>query len=228
MSMVRRISTVRFRNRAQVDDLIRKYSNGSWMPVGTNGCHQGTDNPATASPERPYPQGIWGYPEQPVRSRIPSQPTDQSAGQARTGTGAVRSRDCPDAPGHNSPGRALGLHDGMVRRGQRQPGAVIMSAGRAPRIASARDRDMAPRPRAHGGRVAAIETAGAASQIPADCNPEVYDEGFWSRGTPGSASSALPDPPALCRHLRCPGPGDGLARGRLWGTRGWWSKRRGG
>ena len=21
----------------------------------------------------------------------------------------------------------------------------------------------------------------AASQIPADCNPEVYDEGFWSR-----------------------------------------------
>ena len=32
-----------------------------------------------------------------------------------------------------------------------------------------------------GGRAAAIETAGAASQIPADCHPEVYDEGFWSR-----------------------------------------------
>ena len=31
------------------------------------------------------------------------------------------------------------------------------------------------------GRAAAIETAGAASQIPADCNPEVYGEGFWSR-----------------------------------------------
>ena len=31
------------------------------------------------------------------------------------------------------------------------------------------------------GRAAAIETAGEASQIPADCNPEVYDEGFWSR-----------------------------------------------
>jgi hypothetical protein len=29
-----------------------------------------------------------------------------------------------------------------------------------------------------GGRAAAIEAAGAASQIPADCNPEVYDEGF--------------------------------------------------
>ena len=37
-----------------------------------------------------------------MRSRIPSQPTDQSAGQARTGTGAVRSRDCLDAPGGNS------------------------------------------------------------------------------------------------------------------------------
>ena len=32
------------------------------------------------------------------------------------------------------------------------------------------------------GQAAAIETAEAASQIPADCNPEVYDEGFWSRG----------------------------------------------
>jgi hypothetical protein len=39
------------------------------MPVGTNGCHQGTESPATASSERHYPQGTWGYPEQPVRSR---------------------------------------------------------------------------------------------------------------------------------------------------------------
>ena len=78
------------------------------------------------------------------------------------------------------------------------------------------------------GRAAAIEAAGAASQIPADCNPEVYDEGFWSRVDAGPASSALPDPPALCRHPGCPGPGDGLARGWLWRTRGWWSKRRGG
>jgi hypothetical protein len=115
--MVRRRSTVRFRNGAQVDDLIRKDSNGSWMPVGTNGCHQGTESPATASPERPYPHGIWGYPEQPVRSRIPSQPTDQSAGQARTGTGAARSRDCLDAPGDNSPGKSSRAprRDGQAR-----------------------------------------------------------------------------------------------------------------
>ena len=31
------------------------------------------------------------------------------------------------------------------------------------------------------GQAAAIEIAESASQIPADCNPEVYDEGFWSR-----------------------------------------------
>ena len=136
--MVRRRSTVRFRNGAQVDDLIRKDSNAPWMPVGTNGCHQGTESPATASPERPYPQGIRGYPEQPVRSRIPSQPADHSAGQARTGTGAVRPRDCLDAPGGSSPGRAPGPRDGMVRRGRRQPGAVIMSAGGAPRPRSRR------------------------------------------------------------------------------------------
>ena len=32
-----------------------------------------------------------------------------------------------------------------------------------------------------GGRAAAIKAAGAASQIPAECNPEVYDGEFWSR-----------------------------------------------
>jgi len=31
------------------------------------------------------------------------------------------------------------------------------------------------------GRAAAVETAEAAGQIPADCSPEVYNEGFWSR-----------------------------------------------
>ena len=72
-----------------------------------------------------------------MRSRIPSQSADQSAGQARTGTGAVRSRDCLDVRVITPLGRAIGPRDGMVRRGQRQPGAVIMSAGRAPRIASA-------------------------------------------------------------------------------------------
>jgi len=73
------------------------------------------------------------------------------------------------------------------------------------------------------GRAAAIEASGAASQIPADCDPEVYDEGFWSRVDAWPASSAVPDPSALCRHLRCPGPVDGLARGWLWRCRGWWS-----
>ena len=29
-------------------------------------------------------------------------------------------------------------------------------------------------------------------------------------------------PPPLCRHPRCPGPGDGLARGWLWRCRGCW------
>ena len=32
---------------------------------------------------------------------------------------------------------------------------------------------------------------------------------------PGPADSALPDPPSLYRHPRCPGPGDGLARSWL-------------
>jgi hypothetical protein len=75
-----------------------------------------------------------------VRSRIPSQqPTDQSAGQARTGTGTgtVRSRDCLDAPGDNSPGKSSRTprRDGQARSAP--AGAVIMSASRAPRIASA-------------------------------------------------------------------------------------------
>jgi hypothetical protein len=89
--------------------------------------------PATASSERRYPQGIWGYPEQPVGSRILSQSADQSAGQARTGTGAVRSRDCLDASDGKSLGRSR-THNGVISA---SGGAVIMSAGRAPRIASA-------------------------------------------------------------------------------------------
>jgi len=72
------------------------------------------------------------------------------------------------------------------------------------------------------GQAAAMEIAEAASQIPADCDPEVYDEGFWSPWTPGPASSALPDLPPSCRHPRCPGPSDGLARGWLWRCRSWW------
>lgn len=52
-----------------------------------------------------------------MRSRIPSQPTDQSAGQARTGTGTVRSLDCLDASGDNSPGKSSRTprRDGQAR-----------------------------------------------------------------------------------------------------------------
>ena len=54
--MVRRRSTVRFRNGALVDVLIRKDSNRSRMPVGTNGCPQRHWQPASASPARPCQQ----------------------------------------------------------------------------------------------------------------------------------------------------------------------------
>jgi hypothetical protein len=37
------------------------------------------------------------------------------------------------------------------------------------------------RPLAQDQAVAAMELAEAVGQIPADCDPEVYDEGFWSR-----------------------------------------------
>ena len=70
-------------------------------------------------------------------------------------------------------------------------------------------------------RVRDDPAAGAASQIPADCNPEVYDEGSDPAWTPGPPSSALPDLSVLCRHPRCPRPGDDVARGWLWRTRGW-------
>src|SRR5438876_8594517 len=93
MSMVRRRSTVRFRNGALVDSLIRKDWNVPWVPVGTNGCHQGAESLATASSGRRYPQGIRGYPEPTVRSRILCRPADQDAGRARVGTGHRRLSD---------------------------------------------------------------------------------------------------------------------------------------
>lgn len=90
----------------------------------------------TASPERPYLRGIWGYP-QPVRSRIPSQPADQSAGQARAGAGTVRSRDSLDAPGDSPPGKSSRTprRDGQARSAPAWCRDHV--SGRAPRIASA-------------------------------------------------------------------------------------------
>jgi hypothetical protein len=63
------------------------------------------------------------------------------------------------------------------------------------------------------GRAAVIETAEAPSQIPADHNPEVYDEGCWSPVDAWAGQLGLAGPPPLCRHPRCPVPGNGLARG---------------
>jgi hypothetical protein len=58
------------------------------------------------------------------------------------------------------------------------------------------------------GRAAVTRTAGVASQILADCNPEVYDEGFWPGADARASRLGLTGPAALCRHLRCPEPGD--------------------
>jgi hypothetical protein len=48
-----------------------------------------------------------------------------------------------------------------------------------------------------GGLATAIEAAGAASQIPADCHPEVYDEGFWSRVDAWAGQFGLTGPAAI-------------------------------
>ncbi len=70
---------------------------------------------------------------------------------------------------------------------------------------------------------------GAASQIPADCNPEVYDEGFWSGVGAWAGQLGLTGPAGLVQASRGAwGLGDGLARGWRWRCGGWWSKRRGG
>ena len=65
-----------------------------------------------------------------------------------------------------------------------------------------------------GGR-AAIETAEAACQIPADCNPEVYDEGFRSRADAWAGQLGLTGPPPLCGHPRWPGLRLAMALSRL-------------
>ena len=57
-----------------------------------------------------------GMPRQPVRSRIPSQPGDQSAGQARIGTGARLRRDHVTGPG------------AAARPDRRQPGGTGQAA----------------------------------------------------------------------------------------------------
>jgi hypothetical protein len=58
-----------------------------------------------------------------------------------------------------------------------------------------------------GGRAAAIEAAGAASQIPADGNPEVYDEGFWSRVNALAGQFGLTGPGGIVQASAVPGAG---------------------
>jgi hypothetical protein len=55
------------------------------------------------------------------------------------------------------------------------------------------------------GRAAATKTAGAASQIPADCNPEVYDEGFWSRVDAWAGQFVLTGPVGIVQASGMPG-----------------------
>ena len=58
-----------------------------------------------------------------------------------------------------------------------------------------------------GGRAAAIEGAGAASQVPADCNPEVYDEGFWSRVDAWAGQFGLTGPVGIVQASKVPAAG---------------------
>ena len=48
---------------------------------------------------------------------------------------------------------------------------------------------------------------GAASQIPADCNPEVYDEGFWSRVDAWAGQFGLTGPAGIVQASEVPGAG---------------------
>ena len=57
------------------------------------------------------------------------------------------------------------------------------------------------------GRAAAREAAGAASQIPADCNPEVYNEGFWSRLDAWAGHFGLTGPAGIVLASEVPGAG---------------------
>jgi hypothetical protein len=47
----------------------------------------------------------------------------------------------------------------------------------------------------------------AASQIPADCNPEVYDEGFWSRVDAWVGQLGLAGPVGIVQASEVPGAG---------------------
>jgi hypothetical protein len=48
---------------------------------------------------------------------------------------------------------------------------------------------------------------GVTSQIPADCNPEVYDEGFWSRLDVWAGQFGLTGPAGIVQASEVPGAG---------------------
>jgi hypothetical protein len=54
---------------------------------------------------------------------------------------------------------------------------------------------------------AAVNAAGAASQIPADCNPEVCEEGFWSGVDAWAGQVGLTAPVDIVQASEMPGPG---------------------
>jgi hypothetical protein len=62
---------------------------------------------------------------------------------------------------------------------------------------------------------AAMRIADAVGEIPADCDPEVYDEAFWSRADAWAAELGMSGPAAVGRASESPedaagaGPGKG-------------------
>jgi hypothetical protein len=58
-----------------------------------------------------------------------------------------------------------------------------------------------------GGGPAAMEATGAASQIPADCHPEVYDEGFRSRVNAWAGQFGPTEPAGIVQASGLPGAG---------------------
>jgi hypothetical protein len=175
--MVRRRSTVRFRNGAQIGGLIRKDSNGSWMPVGTNGCPQALA--ARPAPFQPGHAGSSGDARQIPGSFVTEEP---SAGQPAPVTAGsdmrrrltglawmaipARSRPVPRSsspvPGQRQPGHGgESAGDGRARTvpTSRQPGRGE-PVGRGPRPSARRW------PGRHRGQHRAIARCRARHRIP--------------------------------------------------------------
>jgi hypothetical protein len=55
--------------------------------------------------------------------------------------------------------------------------------------------------------ITAMTIAEEAGQVPADCDPEVYDDGFWSRADAWAAELGLSGPDAVVRASEPPEAG---------------------